>query len=50
MVEEKEAIAAPNKPAGKITITVLPKQTPVASTTTYMAAVAAKIREAEMPI
>ena len=48
--EIKEATAAPNKPAGKITIKALPKETPMPSTTTYMAAVAAEIGEAEMAI
>ena len=48
--EINEATAAPNKPAGKITINASPKETPIFSTTTYIAAVAAEMGEAEMAI
>ena len=50
MAETIEATAAPNRPAGRITQSAWPKETPIVSTTTHMAAVAAEIGEAEMAI
>ena len=48
--EMSEATAAPKRPAGRITQRTWPKETPIVSTTTHMAAVAAEIGEAEMAI
>ena len=48
--ETNAATAAPNNPAGRITISAWPKETPIVSTTTHIAAVAAEIGEAEIAI
>ena len=48
--EINAATTAPNNPAGRITISTWPKETPIVSTTTHIAAVAAEIGEAEIAI